>query len=55
MESCDQEKLRSELVRLMEKQADTLREQTFGSEAELHEYDERQERIRDLLIELHLF
>jgi hypothetical protein len=55
MESRDQEKLQGELVRLMEKQAATLRDRTFGgiTEEELRDYDERRERIRDLLIELY--
>ena len=55
METQNQEHLRSELIQLTEKQISTLEKRTFGSitEAEESEYEERQERIRDLFIELH--
>ena len=55
MERLDRENLRSELIDLTEKQISTLEKQIFGgvSEAELSEYEERQERIRGLFIELH--
>jgi hypothetical protein len=55
METQNQEHLRSELIQLTEKQISTLEKRTFGgvTEAELSEYEERQERIRDLFIELH--
>jgi hypothetical protein len=55
MEAHNPEHLRSELIQLTEKQIITLEKQTFGgvTEAELSEYEKRQERIRDLFIELH--
>lgn len=55
METRNQEHLRSELIQLTEKQIGTLEKRTFGgiTEAEQSEYEERQERIRDLFIELH--
>ena len=55
METYNQEHLRSELIQLTEKQISTLEKRTFGgvTEADLSEYEERQERIRDLFIELH--
>jgi len=55
METHNQEHLRSELIELTEKQISTLEKRTFGgvTEADLCEYEERQERIRDLFIELH--
>jgi hypothetical protein len=55
MQTHSQEHIRSELIQLTEKQISTMEKRTFGSvtEAELSEYDERQERIRDLFIELH--
>ena len=55
METRNQEHLRSELIQLTEKQISTLEKQTFGgiTEAQQSEYEERQERIRDLFIELH--
>jgi hypothetical protein len=55
METHNQEHLRSELIQLTEKQISTLEKRTFGgvTEADLSEYEERQERIRDLFIELH--
>jgi hypothetical protein len=55
METRNQEHLRSELIQLTEKQISALENQTFGAitEAEQSEYEERQERIRDLFIELH--
>ena len=55
METRNQEHLRSELIQLTEKQIGTLEKRTFGciTEAEQSEYDERQERIRDLFSELH--
>ena len=55
METHHQEHLRSELIQLTEKQISTLEKRTFGgvTEADLSEYEERQERIRDLFIELH--
>lgn len=57
MEKLNQEHLSSELIELTEKQISSLEKQTFGgvTEAELSEYEERQERIRDLFIELHHF
>jgi len=55
METHNQEQVRNELIQLTEKQINTLEKQTFGgvTEAEQREYDDRQERIRDLFIELH--
>jgi hypothetical protein len=55
METHNQEHLRSELIQLTEKQISTLEKRTFGcvTDPELNEYEERQERIRDLFIELH--
>lgn len=55
METHSQEHIRSELIQLTEKQISALEKRTFGAltEAELSEYEERQERIRDLFIELH--
>lgn len=55
METRNQEHLRSELIQLTEKQISTLEKRTFGgiTEAEQSEYEERQERISDLFIELH--
>jgi hypothetical protein len=55
METHNQEQLRNELIQLTGKQIDTLERRTFGgvTEAEQREYEERQERIRDLFIELH--
>jgi hypothetical protein len=55
METRNQEHLRSELIQLTEKQISALENQTFGAitEAAQSEYEERQERIRDLFIELH--
>jgi len=55
MDPHPQEPVRSELIQLTEKQINTLEKQTFGgvTEAEQREYDDRQERIRDLFIELH--
>jgi hypothetical protein len=55
METRNQEHLRSELIQLTEKQIGTLEKRTFGgiNEAEQSEYEERQERIRDLFSELH--
>ncbi len=55
METHNQEHLRSELIQLTEKQINTVEKQTFGgvTRAEQREYEERQERIRDLFIELH--
>ena len=51
----NQELLRNELIQLTEKQINTLEKRTFGgvTEVEQREYDDRQERIRDLFIELH--
>ena len=55
MDTRNQEHLRSELIQLTDKQISTLEKRTFGgiTEAEQSEYEERQERIRDLFIELH--
>ena len=55
METRNQEHLRGELIQLTEKQISTLEKRTFGgiTETEESEYEERQERIRDLFIELH--
>jgi hypothetical protein len=55
MEGLNQEHLRSELIQLTEKQISTLEKRIFGgvTEAELSEYEERQDRIRDLFIELY--
>jgi len=55
METHNQEWLRNELIQLTEKQINTLEKRTFSrvTEAEQREYEERQERIRDLFIELH--
>jgi len=55
MQTHNQEQLRNELIQLTEKQITTLERQTFGgvTQAEEREYEERQERIRKLFIELH--
>ena len=55
METHNQEQLRNELIQLTERQIDTLEKRTFGgiTEAEQSEYEERQERIRDLFVDLH--
>jgi len=55
MEVLNQEHVRNELIQLTERQIDTLEKRTFGgvTEAEQREYEERQERIRDLFTELH--
>jgi hypothetical protein len=55
METRNQEHLRSELIQLTDKQISTLEKRTFGgvTEAEQRQYEERQERIRDLFTELH--
>jgi hypothetical protein len=55
MERLHLDHLRSELIQLTEKQISTLEKRTFGgvTEAELSEYEERQEKIRDLFLELH--
>ena len=56
METRNQEHVRSELIQLTEKQIGTLeKRKTFGgiTEVEQSEYEERQERIRDLFSELH--
>jgi hypothetical protein len=55
MEARNQEQLRNELIQLTEKQIDTLEKRIFGgvTDAEQKEYEERQDRIRDLFIELH--
>jgi hypothetical protein len=55
METHNREHVRSELIQLTEKQISTLEKRTFGgvTQAELREYEERQERIRDLFTELH--
>ena len=54
MQTHNQELLRNELIYLTERQIDTLEKRTFGgvTEAEQREYEERQERIRDLFTEL---
>ena len=55
MEPNNQEHVRNKLIQLTEKQISALEKRTFGgiTEAEQSEYEERQERIRDLFIELH--
>ena len=55
MEARNEEQLRNELIQLTEKQIDTLKKRIFGgvTDAEQREYEERQDRIRDLFIELH--
>ena len=55
METHNHEQLRNELIQLTERQIDTLEKRTFGgvTEAEQRQYEERQERIRDLFSELH--
>jgi hypothetical protein len=55
MEARNEEQLRNELIQLTEKQIDTLEKRIFGgvTDAEQREYEERQDRIRDLFIELH--
>jgi hypothetical protein len=55
METHSREHLRSELIQLTEEQISTLEKRTFGgvTETELRQYEERQERIRDLFAELH--
>jgi hypothetical protein len=54
METSNREHVRSELIQLTEKQISTLEKRTFCgvTEAEAREYEERQERIRDLFTEL---
>jgi hypothetical protein len=55
MKTHNQEQLRNELIQLTEKQINTLEKRTFGgiTEVEQREYEERQESIRELAIELH--
>jgi hypothetical protein len=55
MEEHNQEQLSSELIQLTEKQIGFVEKKTFGivTEAELNEYERRQERIRDLFTEIH--
>jgi hypothetical protein len=55
MERQDRELLRNELIQLTEKQIDASERRTYGSitQAEEREFEQRQERIRDLFIELH--
>ena len=55
METRNEEHLRSELIQLTEKQVSSLEKRTLVAltAAELREFEERQERIRDLFIELH--
>ena len=55
MEKHNHEQLSSELIKLTEKQIGVVEKKTFGSvtEAELNEYEKRQERIRDLFTQLH--
>ena len=55
MEARNQEQLRNELIQLTEKQIDTLEKRIFGgvTDTEQREYEERQDRIRDLFIELY--
>jgi len=50
MEDDSIEQLRAELVSLLQKQVEALEVETYVglTEAELREYDKRQERIRDL-------
>jgi hypothetical protein len=50
MEQQNMSQLESALLLLMEQQVDSLEKQTFGgvTQAELREYDERQERIHAL-------
>ena len=51
----NREQLRDELIQLTEKQVDTLEKRTFGgiTPTEQREYEERQERIRDLFTKLY--
>jgi hypothetical protein len=55
METHNQEQLRNELIQLTEKQINALEKQMFGAvtDVEKREYEERQDRIRDLFTELH--
>jgi len=55
METHNQEQLRNELIQLTEKQIGTLEKQTFGgvTESEEREFEERQDRIRDLFMKIH--
>jgi hypothetical protein len=50
MEDDSIEQLRAELVSLLQKQVEALEAETYVglTDAELREYDKRQERIRDL-------
>lgn len=50
MEDDSIEQLRAELVSLLQKQVEALEVETYVglTDAELREYDQRQERIRDL-------
>lgn len=54
MKTHNQEQLRNELIQLEEKQINILEKQTFCgiTKAEQRKYEERQNRIRDLFIEL---
>lgn len=49
-----QTRARAELLQLIESQLDTLEKETFGvvTEAELCEYEDRSDRIRQLYAEL---
>jgi hypothetical protein len=55
METQNRELLRNELIRLTEKQIDASERRTCGriTQADEREYEQRQERIRNLFIELH--
>ena len=55
MKTRNQQQLRNELIQLTDKQINTLDKRTFGgvTDVEQREYEERQERIRDLFVELH--
>jgi hypothetical protein len=55
MDPHPQEPVRSELIQLTEKQINSLEKRKLVglSEAELRQFEKRQERIRALFIELH--
>ncbi len=55
MHAHNQEPVRRELIQLTEKQISFLEKRTLVglTEAELRQFEERQERIRHLFIELH--
>jgi hypothetical protein len=55
MQTQNRELLSKELIQLTQKQIDATERRTYGSitQAEEREYEQRQERIRNLFTELH--